>query len=130
MVYCINIKGKDESYIMKKNNMNSIILLIGILLLSYAPSIISARPEYAAKESRNCPYCHSSEGPPQLNEIGTYYGMHNHSFEGYIPSPKMTPTPQMTAETEIGVHMNTWDVGLQVFVTIFFILIVVYAIRL
>jgi hypothetical protein len=115
---------------MKKEYINRFILLISIVLLLYAPSIISARPEYAVKESRNCPYCHSTEGPPQLNEIGSYYGTHNHSFEGYVAPPKTTPTPTDTEEIDIGVHMNTWDVGLRAMFMIFLILVVVYVIRL
>jgi hypothetical protein len=114
---------------MNKKRLNQIILPLAIVLL-LVPSIISARPEYAVKESRNCPYCHSREGPPQLNEVGVYYGTHNHSLEGYVPSPKVTPTPEPTKEIEIGVHMNTWDVGLRAIATILIILIVVYAIRL
>lgn len=114
---------------MNKKRLNQIILPLAIMLL-LLPSLISARPEYAVKESRNCPYCHSREGPPQLNEVGVYYGTHNHSLEGYVPSPKVTPTPEPTKEIEIGVHMNTWDVGLRAIATILIILIVVYAIRL
>ena len=106
-----------------------IILLLGLLLLLNT-SMISARPEYAAKESRNCPFCHTRDGPPQLNEVGVYYGTHNHSLEGYVPSPKTTPTPEPTKEIEIGVHMNTWDVGLSALATILAMLIIVYAIRL
>lgn len=106
-----------------------IILLLGLLLLLNT-SMISARPEYAAKESRNCPFCHTREGPPQLNEVGVYYGTHNHSLEGYVPSPKTTPTPEPTKEIEIGVHMNTWDVGLSALATILAMLVIVYAIRL
>lgn len=106
-----------------------IILLLGLLLLLNT-SMISARPEYAAKESRNCPFCHTREGPPQLNEVGVYYGTHNHSLEGYVPSPQTTPTPEPTEEIEIGVHMNTWDVGLSALATILAMLIIVYAIRL
>ncbi|MCE8424311.1 MAG: hypothetical protein J5U17_00860 [Candidatus Methanoperedens sp.] len=93
-------------------------------------SISYARPEYATKESRNCPYCHTREGPPQLGEVGIYYGTHNHSLEGYVPSPKMTPTPEPTKEIEIGVHMNTWTVGMSALATIFLILLVVLIIRL
>jgi hypothetical protein len=114
---------------MNKKRLNQIILPLAIMLL-LLPSLISARPEYAVKESRNCPYCHSREGPPQLNEVGVYYGTHNHSLEGYVPSPKVTPTPEPTKEIEIGVHMNTWDVGMRAIATILIILIVVYAIRL
>ncbi len=113
------------------NNKNlQILFLLAILLLSYLPALTSARPEYAVKESRNCPYCHSRDGPPQLNEVGIYYGTHNHSLEGYVPSPKATPTPEVTKEIEIGIHMNTWDVGLRAFATILLILIIVYIIRL
>lgn len=114
---------------MNKKRLNQIILPLAIMLL-LLPSLISARPEYAVKESRNCPYCHSREGPPQLNEVGVYYGTHNHSLEGYVPSPKVTPTPEPTKEIEIGVHMNTWDVGMRAIATILILLIVVYAIRL
>ncbi len=110
--------------------INRIFLLLAIVLLLYAFYPASARPEYAVKESRNCPYCHTREGPPQLNEAGLYYGTHNHSFEGYVPAPKLTPTPTPAPQIEIGVHMNTWDVGLRALATIFIILVVVYSMRL
>ncbi|NJD75854.1 MAG: hypothetical protein FIB08_01975 [Candidatus Methanoperedens sp.] len=109
---------------------NMVFLLLVITLLLYTPILTSARPEYAVRESRNCPYCHTRDGPPQLNEIGVYYGSHNHSFEGYVPSPKVTPTPVPTKEIEIGVHMNTWDVGIRALATILIMLVVIYAIRL
>jgi hypothetical protein len=112
------------------NKQLQILLLLAIVLLSYLPALTSARPEYAVKESRNCPYCHSKDGPPQLNPTGIYYGTHNHSFAGYVPAPATTPTPEPTKEIEIGIHMNTWDVGLRALATILLILIVVYIIRL
>ncbi len=104
-------------------------LFVLITLLSLA-SLTAARVEYAVKESRNCPYCHTREGPPQLNEAGIYYGTHNHSFAGYVPSPKTTPTPEPTIEKEIGVHMNTWEVGLKVLAAILLMMVLVYMIRL
>ncbi len=115
---------------MNNRRLNQLFLLVilGFLLLS--PALSSARPEYAVRESRNCPYCHTREGPPQLNEAGTYYGTNNHSIEGYVPSPKMTPAPVPTEEIEIGVQMNTWDVGISAIVMILLILALVYAIRL
>ncbi|MDD5474024.1 MAG: hypothetical protein PHU34_07730 [Candidatus Methanoperedens sp.] len=110
-------------------HINYIFLLLIVALL-FAPSLTSARPEYAVKESRNCPYCHSRDGPPQLGEIGVYYATHNHSLEGYVPSPKITPPPVPTEEIEIGVHMNTWDVGMRAIATILLMLVMIYIIRL
>jgi hypothetical protein len=100
------------------------------MFLLLFPALSSARTDYSARESRNCPYCHTRDGPPQLNEVGSYYGINNHSFAGYVPSPKTTPTPVPTEEIEIGVHMNTWDVGISAIVLILLILTLVYAIRL
>jgi hypothetical protein len=115
---------------MNKKHINQIILLLAIVFLLYAPSLTSARPEYAIKEGKNCPVCHARDGPPQLNDIGVYYGTHNHSLAGYVPPSKVNPTPEPTQQIEIGVHMNTWDVGLRAMATILLILAVVYVIRL
>lgn len=111
---------------MKKNKL----IFIGLILLLFLPSFASARPEYAVKESRNCPFCHTRDGPPQLNEAGVYYATNNHSIEGYVPTPKATPTPEPEKEIEIGVHMKTWDVGIWAMVLILLILALVYFIRL
>ena len=115
---------------MNKKRINQIILLVALVLLLFMPTLTSARPEYAVKESRNCPYCHTRDGPPQLNEVGAYYATHNHSLEGYVPTPIATPTPEPTKEIEIGVHMTTWDVGLRAMAIILLVLAVVYLIRL
>jgi len=115
---------------MNKRSLNQLFLLVVLVFLLLSPILSSARPDYSARESRNCPYCHTRDGPPQLNEAGTYYGTNNHSIEGYVPSPQTTPTPVPTEEIEIGVHMNTWDVGISAFVMILLILALVYAIRL
>lgn len=101
-----------------------------IIFIFLFPILTSARFDYSAKESRNCPYCHTRDGPPQLNEVGMYYGTNNHSLTGFVPSPKVTPTPVPTEDIEIGVHMNTWDVGISAFISILLILVLVYAIRL
>src|SRR3972149_10920925 len=113
---------------MNKNHYYQIIFFVILILLF--TSIVSARPDYAVKESRNCPVCHLRDGPPQLNEIGVYYGTHNHSLEGYVPAPATTPTPEPIKEIEIGVHMDTWDVGLRALLTILLMLVLVYVIRL
>ncbi len=115
---------------MNKMYIKQIILMLAIMSLLLVPPFVSARPEYAVKESKSCSVCHASDGPPQLNDIGVYYALHNHSLAGYVPPPKVTPAPSVTPQMEIGVHMNTWDVGLRVMSTILLILIVVYIIRL
>ncbi len=112
---------------MNRKRINQIILLF-IIMISIIPSTTLARPQYAVKESKTCHVCHSSDGPPQLNDIGMYYATHNYSLAGYVAPPKVTPTP--TEMPEIGVHMNTWDVGIRVIATILIILAVVYIIRL
>lgn len=115
---------------MNKKRMNQIILMVILVLLLFVPSLTSARPEYAVKESRNCPFCHTRDGPPQLNEMGVYYANNNHSMEGFVPPPTITPTPEPEKEIEIGVHMTTWDVGLRAMAIILLLLAVVYVIRL
>ncbi len=50
----------------------------------------SATPEYGAKESRNCPFCHVSGDYTRLNERGRYYLQHNYSFEGFVEKPRVT----------------------------------------
>ena len=115
---------------MNKKRINQIILLVALVLLLFMPTLTSARPEYAVKESRNCPYCHTRDGPPQLNEAGVYYATNNHSLEGYVPTPIATPTPEPAKEIEIGVHMTTWDVGLRALAILLLVLVVVYLIRL
>jgi hypothetical protein len=112
------------------SRINKLIFLAILLFVLFIPSFTFAKPEYAVKESRNCPFCHSRDGPPQLNENGVYYATHNHSMVGFVPTPKGTPTPVPTPEIEIGVHMNTWDVGLRAMTMILFVLLVVYIIRL
>ena len=122
--------AEGNVYSTTKKYLHQIILLLVVAVMLYAPSLPSARPEYAVKESRNCPYCHSPQGPPQLNDVGVYYGTHNYSLEGFDPTPNISSTPEPTKVVEIGVHMNTWDVGLFAMATIFIILLIVYIIRL
>ena len=63
-------------------------IAITAILMLMAPS--SATPEYGAKESRNCPFCHVSGDYTRLNERGKYYLQHNYSFEGYVEKPRET----------------------------------------
>jgi len=115
---------------MNKREIMRMILISVLIFLLFSPMLTLGRPEYAAKESRNCPYCHTRDGPPQLNEAGIFYGTNNHSLADFMPSPKMTPTAVPTEEIEIGVHMDTWDVGLSAMATILLILALVYIMRI
>lgn len=113
---------------MIKKRLNLFIIVLTIFLLF--SQVASATPEYAVKESRNCPFCHASDGPPQLNERGEYYGINNHSLEGFVPSPASTPEPEPENENEIGVHMNVWVVGSISFAFLLLMLVFIYVIRL
>lgn len=113
---------------MIEKRLNLVILVLAIFLL-FSP-IASARADYAAKESRNCPYCHASDGPPQLNERGAYYGINDHSLEGFVPSTASAPESEPEEEHEIGVHMNVWEVGSLMFIFLLLMLVFIYAIRL
>jgi cytochrome c553 len=59
-----------------------------ILILLPLSFPANATPEYGAKESRNCPFCHVSGDYTRLNERGRYYLQHNYSFEGYVEKPR------------------------------------------
>jgi hypothetical protein len=39
-------------------------------------------PEYSKKENRQCLYCHTAVGKPDLNDAGRYYKDH-HTFDGF-----------------------------------------------
>jgi hypothetical protein len=68
---------------------------LGLLLLLALPGTALARPEYAAKETKACLYCHRSPTPgaanprtgvretTERNPRGLYYAAHNHTFQGY-----------------------------------------------
>ena len=47
---------------------------------------VSAKPEYAKTEGKACTYCHVTTGKPDLNDVGKYYGAHDHSLKGYTPA--------------------------------------------
>ena len=61
--------------------MRALAILIGVTIL-IAPLAMST-PEYSKKESKQCTYCHTAMGKPDLNDAGKYYKDHNHSLEGF-----------------------------------------------
>jgi len=51
---------------------------VAVLFLPFA----LATPEYTKKENKQCTYCHTAVGKPDLNDAGKYYKKH-HTLEGY-----------------------------------------------
>lgn len=75
------------SWVAAVSVVSGILIFLPLILL---PAPVSAIPEYGAKESRNCPFCHVPGDYTRLNERGRYYLQHNYSFEGYVEKPRET----------------------------------------
>lgn len=62
--------------------------ILGFLALTALAALLfvpfaAGTPEYTKKEKRQCVYCHTSVGKPDLNDAGRYYKMHR-TLEGYV----------------------------------------------
>ena len=57
------------------------LVIAGAVTLLFVP-FSSGTPEYSKKENKQCAYCHTAVGKPDLNDVGKYYKDH-HSLEGY-----------------------------------------------
>ena len=55
--------------------------ILGIVALLFMPFAVGT-PEMAKKEDRQCIYCHTAIGKPDLNDAGRYYKDHK-TLEGY-----------------------------------------------
>lgn len=55
--------------------------IIGGVTIMFAPFAVGT-PEYAKKEDRQCVYCHTAIGKPDLNDAGKYYKEHK-TLDGY-----------------------------------------------
>jgi hypothetical protein len=66
-----------------KSTIPAAILTAGLFYATVTPSY--AKPEYAQTEGKSCTFCHVTEGKPDLNEAGTYYGAHD-PLVGYTPA--------------------------------------------
>lgn len=51
---------------------------VGLIFASFA----AGTPEMAKKEGKQCIYCHTAVGKPDLNEAGKYYKDHG-SLDGF-----------------------------------------------
>ena len=56
--------------------------ITGSVALLFVPFAVGT-PEYAKKESKQCVYCHTAVGKPDLNDAGKYYKTHR-TLEGYL----------------------------------------------
>lgn len=67
------------------SNLSKIIralALIGGVAILFAPFAVGT-PEFAKKENKQCVYCHTAIGKPDLNEAGKYYKDHK-TLDGYL----------------------------------------------
>lgn len=64
-----------------KKFLRALAILAGVTLL-VAPLAIST-PEYSNKEKKQCTFCHTAMGKPDLNDAGKWYKDHDHSFRGW-----------------------------------------------
>ena len=63
------------------------LVILGAIGLLAAPFAIST-PEYSKKEQKQCTFCHTAMGKPDLNDAGKYYKDHDHSLRGYDEKKK------------------------------------------
>jgi hypothetical protein len=56
--------------------------ITGSVALLFVPFAVGT-PEYAKKETKQCLYCHTAVGKPDLNDAGKYYKTHR-TLEGYV----------------------------------------------
>ncbi len=56
--------------------------ITGAAVLLFIP-LAKGTPEYTKKEKKQCVYCHTAMGKPDLNDAGKYYKAH-HTLEGYV----------------------------------------------
>jgi hypothetical protein len=78
--------------------ISSLVLAAG-LSLHVLP--LRAIPEYTAKESKECEFCHPGNDPYALNEAGKYYADYR-SFEGYGEPEAPPPSKPDPAKPQPG----------------------------
>ena len=62
-------------------NILKFLAIFGAVAVLFAPFAVGT-PEYAKKENRQCIYCHTAIGKPDLNDAGRYYKDHK-TLQGY-----------------------------------------------
>lgn len=59
--------------------------ILSAVALLFAP-FAAGTPEFAKKENKQCVYCHTAIGKPDLNDAGRYYKEHK-TLDGYVKKP-------------------------------------------
>src|SRR5215470_17564509 len=72
--------GSRGVYLLKKV-LQGLSILTGVTILA-SPFAVGT-PEYSKKEQKQCTFCHTAMGKPDLNDAGKYYKDHEHSLKGY-----------------------------------------------
>ena len=67
------------------------VLIVAIVTLLAVPLAIGT-PEYSKKERKQCTFCHTAMGKPDLNAAGKYYKDHDHSLRGFEETNKKKPS--------------------------------------
>ncbi|PYS37456.1 MAG: hypothetical protein DMG14_21205 [Acidobacteria bacterium] len=80
-MYHSNPDGGPDAKITMKNILRAL-AITGTVALLFVPFAVST-PEYSKKETKQCVYCHTAVGKPDLNDAGKYYKAH-HTLEGYV----------------------------------------------
>ena len=57
------------------------LVITGVVGLLFVP-LSRGTTEYSKKENKQCAYCHTAVGKPDLNDAGKYYKDH-HTLDGY-----------------------------------------------
>ena len=73
------IRSHEENKVKNILRVLAIIVPVALLLAQFA----AGTPEYTKKENKQCVYCHTAMGKPDLNDAGKYYKAH-HTLEGYV----------------------------------------------
>ncbi len=88
---------------------SAIAVFSGSLLVLATAS--QAKPEYARKEKKVCGYCHvNPNGGGARNPRGVFYGMHNHTFEGYDEAKVMGTAAEPKKKTGDPAFKSAWKV--------------------
>jgi hypothetical protein len=65
----------------KVKNLFKALGITSLVALLFVP-FSAGTPEYSKKENKQCVFCHTAIGKPDLNEAGKYYKDH-HTLDGF-----------------------------------------------